>query len=76
MMNNMNNKESYLQRKSDQLQQWERVMDRLIARAKKTEDKKKVQLLDQIEKIKTKQVSQNCRKQSKPYINEDDNPPG
>jgi hypothetical protein len=40
-MENLKNKDPYLHRKVEQLHQWERVLDNLIARAKKTEDKKK-----------------------------------
>jgi hypothetical protein len=55
-MVNFKNKDSYLQRKAKQLHQWERVMGNLITRAQKTEDKKKAELLNQIEKIKTKKA--------------------
>jgi seryl-tRNA synthetase len=53
-MDILKNKNTYLQRKVEQLHQWERVLDNLIARAKKTEDKKRIELLNQIEKIKAK----------------------
>ena len=38
-MDTIKNKESYLQRKAQQMQQWERIRENLTARANKTEDK-------------------------------------
>ena len=46
-----------MRRKAEQLRQWERVMDNLIDRAKKSEDKKKSELLNQIGKIKAKKTN-------------------
>jgi len=56
-MDYLKNKDSYLQRKAAQLHQWGRVMDNLIARANKTEDKERSEILNQIENIKAKKVS-------------------
>jgi hypothetical protein len=65
-MDKLKNKHSYLQRKAEQLHQWERVLDNLNARAKKNEDKKKTELLNQIKKIKTKKTHiENQLKRSK-----------
>ena len=62
----MKNKDSYLQRKAKQLHQWERVLDNLMARAHKSEDKEKSDMLNQIENIKAKKVSlENQLKQMK-----------
>jgi hypothetical protein len=56
-MDNMHNKKSYLLRKSEQLRQWDRVMENLLVRAHRAKAKEKSVLLKQIKKIKAKKVS-------------------
>jgi hypothetical protein len=53
-MENLKNKESYLQRRAKQLQQWERVIDKLISRADKASGKSKTELHHHIVKIRVK----------------------
>lgn len=53
----MKNKVSYLKRKTEQLHQWERVIDNLIDRANKTEDKERSEIFNQIENINVKKKS-------------------
>ncbi len=53
-MDTMNDKKLYLQRKADQVQQWERVMENMIARANKAKDKERSEILNQIDNIKVK----------------------
>ena len=53
----MDNKRSYLLRKSEQLRQWQRVIDNLMVRARKDDVTAKAGLLNQIDKIKAKKVS-------------------
>jgi hypothetical protein len=48
---NFKNKNSYLRRKSEQLLQWERVIDILRSRADKAKDKNKIEIHNQIGKI-------------------------
>ena len=50
-MENPINKESYLLRRAEQLQQWERVIDILISRADKAKDSGKTELRHHIVKI-------------------------
>jgi len=50
-MEDHKNKESYMQRKAQQLMQWERVIDTLQARADKAKDKSKSDLRRHIVKI-------------------------
>jgi hypothetical protein len=57
MLDILKNKDSYLQRKAEQLHQWERVMDNLIIRAQRASDNKKIEILDQIKRIKAKKAS-------------------
>jgi hypothetical protein len=56
IMENFKNKESYLQRKAKQLQQWERVIDKLISRVEQTKDRKKTELRHHIVKIQVKKA--------------------
>ena len=51
-MEDHKNKESYMQRKAQQLIQWDRVIDKLQARADKAKDKSKSDLHRHIIKIK------------------------
>ena len=63
-MENFQNKESYLHRRADQLQQWDRVIDRLTSRADKAKDKSKVELRNHIAKIQAKKAkTENILKQ-------------
>ncbi len=50
------NKEIYLQRRAQQLIQWERVIDKLKLRADKSEDKSKTDLNHHILKIQVKKA--------------------
>jgi len=45
-----------MHRRADQLQQWDRVIDRLTSRADKTNDKSKADLRNHIAKIQAKKV--------------------
>jgi hypothetical protein len=56
-MHNSHNKKSYLLRKSEQLRQWDRVLENLIVRAQKANESQKSFQMNQIEKIKAKKVS-------------------
>ena len=51
ILKNHKNKEAYLRRKLQQLQQWERVINILRSRADKSKDKSKTELRDHIRKI-------------------------
>ena len=53
-MENLNFKESYLQRRMEQLQQWDRVMEKLKSRAKKAKDKSSIDLHNHIGIIQAK----------------------
>ena len=53
-MDNLTKRESYLQRKAEQLQQWERVIDKLISRAEKASGKSETDLRHHIVKIRVK----------------------
>jgi hypothetical protein len=55
-MENHKNKESYLQRRTQQLQQWERVIDKLISRADKAKDISETDLRHHIVKIQVKKA--------------------
>jgi hypothetical protein len=55
-MENHKNKESYLQRRIQQLQQWERVIDKLISRADLAKDKRETELRHHIVKIQVKKA--------------------
>jgi hypothetical protein len=50
-MKNLINRESYLQIKTKQLQQWERVVDKLISRADNAKDRSQTELRHHILKI-------------------------
>ena len=52
-MNNKNSNRFYLQRKTNQLKQWEKVLDKIILRAEISNDKNKSIILRQINKIQT-----------------------
>jgi hypothetical protein len=54
IMENLKNRESYLQRRAKQLLQWERVIDKLISRADKDSGKSKTKLRHHIVKIRVK----------------------
>ena len=56
IMENFINKESYLQRRTEQLRQWERVMDKLILRADKAKNDQKTELAHHIVKIQEKKA--------------------
>ena len=55
-MENIKNRESYLQRRAEQLRQWERVIDKLISRADKAKDRSKTELGHHIVKIQVKKA--------------------
>jgi hypothetical protein len=56
MMETTGDKASYLHRKTAQLQQWERVMDKLIARAADDKDSSNTELRHHIVKIRVKKA--------------------
>jgi len=56
-MENSQNKESYLHRKTDQLRQWERVIDRLVSRVDKADDGSKTKLQNRLTKILAKKAN-------------------
>jgi hypothetical protein len=56
MVNNLKNKESYLYRRTEQLRQWERVIDNLTLMADKASGKRKTELLHHIIKIRVKKA--------------------
>ena len=47
-MENLMNKELYIQRRTQQLQQWERVLNKLISRVDKTKDQNNTELFHQV----------------------------
>ena len=51
ILKTLKNKESYIQRKSQQLRQWEHGINILRTRADKPKDKNNTEILDQIGKI-------------------------
>jgi hypothetical protein len=55
-MENLKDKESYLQRKAQQLRQWERVIEKLISRADRAKDKRETELRHHILKIQVKKA--------------------
>jgi hypothetical protein len=55
-MENLKSKEFYLQRKAEQLRQWERVIDKLTSRADNAEDKNKTNLHHHIAKIQVQKA--------------------
>ena len=55
-MENLKDKESYLQRKAQQLRQWERVIEKLISRADRAKDKRETELRHHILKIQVKKT--------------------
>jgi hypothetical protein len=55
-MENLKNNESYLQRRAQQLRQWERVIEKLISRADRAKDKREIELRHHILKIQVKKA--------------------
>jgi hypothetical protein len=55
-MEDLNNRESYSLRKTEQLRQWEGVIDKLTVRAEKAVDKNKTDLQHHIIKIRVKKA--------------------
>jgi hypothetical protein len=55
-MENPKNRESYLQRRAEQLRQWDRVMAKLIARVDKVKGKSNTDLRHHIVKIQVKKA--------------------
>jgi hypothetical protein len=52
-MKNHNSNGSYLQRKAEQLKQWEKVLNKLILRAKISNDKNRIIILKHIKNIQS-----------------------
>jgi hypothetical protein len=55
-MKNPKDKESYLQRRAQQLSQWDRVIEKLISRADRAKDKRETDLRHHIIKIQVKKA--------------------